>query len=54
MNGMWGSILGLSIFGESHEKAIGVVINNLPAGLKLDLEDIQSELNRRRPSDKVH
>ncbi len=50
MNGMWGHILGLSIFGESHGKAVGVVINNFPAGIKLDLENIQTELNRRKPS----
>ncbi len=49
MNGVWGSFISVNIFGQSHGKAIGVVINNLPAGIRLDLEKIQYELNRRRP-----
>ncbi len=36
-------------FGESHGKAIGGIIDGCPAGLKLDLEQIQKELNRRKP-----
>lgn len=37
------------IFGESHGPAIGVVLTGVPAGLELDLDFIQSELNRRAP-----
>ena len=37
------------IFGESHGPAIGVVLEGAPAGLELDLEQIQWELDRRRP-----
>ena len=37
------------IFGESHGPAIGVVVEGVPAGLELDLEAVQRELNRRRP-----
>ena len=37
------------IFGESHGPAIGVVLEGVPAGLELDLEQIQWELDRRRP-----
>ena len=37
------------IFGESHGPAIGVVVEGVPAGLELDLEAVQQELNRRRP-----
>ena len=37
------------IFGESHGPAIGVVVEGVPAGLELDLEQVQRELDRRRP-----
>ncbi len=36
-------------FGESHGKAIGCIVDGVPAGLNIDEEFIQSELNRRRP-----
>ncbi len=36
-------------FGESHGKAIGCVIDGVPAGLKIDEDFIQNELDRRRP-----
>jgi len=36
-------------FGESHGKAIGCVVDGVPAGLAIDEEFIQSELDRRRP-----
>ncbi|RNC29806.1 MAG: Chorismate synthase [Candidatus Dichloromethanomonas elyunquensis] len=49
MSGVWGEFLKLSIFGESHGKCIGIVINGLPAGLELDLHHIQKELGRRAP-----
>lgn len=39
----------MTSFGESHGKAIGVIIDNCPPGLELNESDIQSELNRRRP-----
>jgi len=39
----------ITTFGESHGKAIGCIIDGVPAGLKVDLEYIQSELDRRRP-----
>jgi chorismate synthase len=38
-----------STFGESHGEAIGVIIDGVPAGLEIDLEFIQSELDRRKP-----
>ncbi len=39
----------ITTFGESHGKAIGVVIEGCPAGLELDFSSIQAQLNRRRP-----
>ena len=38
-----------TIFGESHGPAIGVVLEGVPAGLDLDLEAVQRELDRRKP-----
>lgn len=50
---MSGSIYGnkfkISTWGESHGKALGVVVDGCPAGLELSEEDIQKYLNRRRP-----
>lgn len=37
------------IFGESHGKAVGVTITGLPSGVKLDMEMIQREMDRRSP-----
>ena len=45
----FGTIFKLTTFGESHGIAIGGVIDGCPSGLKLDLEAIQKELNRRKP-----
>lgn len=45
----FGNIFKLTTFGESHGKAIGGVIDGCPAGLQLDFEAIQNELNRRKP-----
>ena len=50
---MSGSIYGthfkISTWGESHGKAVGVVIDGCPAGLSLCEEDIQKQLDRRKP-----
>jgi chorismate synthase len=45
----FGTIFKLTSFGESHGKAIGGVIEGVPAGLEIDLEFVQQELNRRKP-----
>ena len=45
----FGKIFKLTTFGESHGPAIGGVIDGCPAGLELDFEAIQEELNRRKP-----
>lgn len=50
---MSGSIFGknfsIATWGESHGKALGVVIDGCPAGVSLDVHDIQKDLNRRKP-----
>lgn len=44
-----GNLLNLTTFGESHGEAYGGIITNFPAGLSIDLEKIQKELDRRKP-----
>lgn len=45
----YGTIFKISTWGESHGKALGVVIDGCPAGLELSQVDIQLYLNRRKP-----
>jgi len=45
----FGKRLTLTTFGESHGKAIGCILDGVPAGLKIDEAFIQSELDRRKP-----
>lgn len=45
----FGKLFKLTTYGESHGKAIGGIIDGCPSGLKLDLEAIQNELDRRKP-----
>lgn len=44
-----GNFLTLSTFGESHGEAYGGIINNFPAGIEIDLEAVQKQLDRRKP-----
>jgi chorismate synthase len=48
-NNTFGNIFTLTTFGESHGEAIGGIIDGCPAGIELDLEAIQQELDRRKP-----
>lgn len=45
----FGTLFKVSTFGESHGPAIGGVIDGCPAGIELDLEAIQKDLDRRKP-----
>lgn len=45
----FGTIFKLTTFGESHGVAIGGIIDGCPAGLELDMEAIQHDLDRRKP-----
>lgn len=45
----FGNIFRLTTFGESHGEAIGGVVDGMPAGIAIDIDFIQQELNRRRP-----
>ena len=49
MSNTFGKLFTLTTFGESHGAAVGGVIDGMPAGIDIDMEFIQNELNRRRP-----
>jgi chorismate synthase len=49
MSNSFGRLFTITSFGESHGNLIGVVIDNCPAGLAITVEDIQQELDRRKP-----
>lgn len=49
MSSAWGKNIEISIFGESHGNGIGVVINGLPAGEKIDMDELLAQMARRAP-----
>jgi chorismate synthase len=49
----FGTIFRITTWGESHGRAVGVVVDGCPAGLTLSSEDVQKELDRRRPGQSV-
>lgn len=49
MRNTFGHLFTLTTFGESHGVAVGGVIDGFPAGIDIDMEFVQNELNRRRP-----
>ena len=49
----FGKAIEVNLFGESHGDSIGIVINNLPAGIKLDFTNIDHELYKRRPKSEL-
>ena len=45
----FGKIFKITTFGESHGEALGVIIDGCPSGIEIDLERLQSALDRRKP-----
>jgi chorismate synthase len=45
----FGTLFRITTWGESHGRAVGVVVDGCPAGLALEAQDIQKDLDRRRP-----
>lgn len=49
MSSSYGKVFKISTFGESHGKAVGVIVEGCPAGLAIDESKIQLDLDRRKP-----
>ncbi|KAA5549475.1 chorismate synthase [Adhaeribacter rhizoryzae] len=49
MSNSYGKLFRITTFGESHGLSVGVVVDGCPAGLEITAEEIQRELERRRP-----
>ena len=49
MSSSFGKIFRVSTFGESHGGAVGVILDGCPPKLKIDIDLVQNELDRRRP-----
>ena len=49
MSSVFGTNIKLSIFGESHSREIGMTLDGIPAGEKIDLEELQKFMDRRAP-----
>ena len=49
MSSEFGRTLRVGVFGQSHGAAIGVTVDGLPAGERIDLAELQAFLDRRRP-----
>lgn len=49
MSNTFGNLLRLTTFGESHGEAVGGVVDGYPAGIDIDIDFIQRQLDRRRP-----
>lgn len=47
MSSTFGNVLHVSIFGQSHSPAIGCSLDGIPAGIAVDLEQLQAFLDRR-------
>lgn len=53
MKSVIGKNLTISLYGESHGKSIGVVLDGLPAGICIDTNFMQSQLDKRKPKGKI-
>ena len=49
-----GTLFTVTTFGESHGPAIGCVVDGCPPGMSLSVEDIQPDLDRRKPGTSRH
>ena len=54
MSSTYGEILKLSIFGQSHGAATGMTLDGIPAGLPVDMDKLQTFLNRRAPGNQAY
>ena len=49
MSSTFGQYLRLTLFGQSHGPAVGVTVDGLPAGMRIDMDALRDELRRRAP-----
>ncbi len=54
MSSVWGRNIHISLFGESHSSAIGVVVDGLPAGISIDMDRVAACMKRRKPVGAAH
>jgi len=45
----FGKLFTITTFGESHGEAVGVIIDGVPPGVEISVQDIQRDLDRRKP-----
>jgi chorismate synthase len=50
VNNSFGDIFRITSFGESHGRCVGIIVDGCPAGLSLSEEDIQKEVDKRKPA----
>ena len=50
----FGNLIKVSTFGESHGKALGVIVDGIPAGMHLSENDIQPYMDRRKPGQGIY
>ncbi len=53
MRNVFGTVLTITLFGESHGKSIGTVIDGISPGVKVDEEYIRAKLAQRRPAGRI-
>ena len=53
MKSVIGKNITMSLYGESHGKAIGVVVDGLPGGIQIDTDFMQAQLDKRKPKGKI-
>lgn len=54
MGSMIGKNVKVSVFGQSHSQAIGVTVDGLPAGIRVDMEELKRFMKRRAPGQAAH
>jgi chorismate synthase len=54
MSSSFGTIVKVSVFGQSHSEAIGAVVDGLPSGEAIDMERVRAFMRRRAPGNAAH
>ena len=53
MKNNFGTNISWTLFGESHGPAIGITLDGLPAGFKVDMEQIKADMDKRKATGKI-